>query len=429
MYPLVTVEATPGADDRTGARTHLSFPLTSTLLAEKNENNDVGNSRATTLHSDAGHVEDLIHLPGPLTEDAIIRAITSRFNQKEYLTSVGPVLLCINPFTRGYPLALSPSQNAAQFSGQVIQSQATSPLVLPSNHSLLKQHRLQRVVQDAVRQYGETGCNQAIILSGESGSGKTFTSLILLRHLFDLAGGGPETDAFKHLAATLTVLRSLETAKTASNSESSRIGHFIDAQMSDGALYRVRIHSHFLDQSRVIRPRGPYERNFDIFYQLLAGLTKEDRRNYSLEGYSVHNLKYLSCGDTSYNANDACKFEAWRSSLALLGITFSDVVRVLSAVLLLGNVSLKDDASAFTKGTTDASISSCDNRSSQNAEIKAVAHLLGVPTVSLFRGLTKRTHTVRGESIRTASDPATVSAVICYTHFDTLTRESLFCLD
>lgn len=47
--------------------------------------------------------------------------------------------------------------------------------------------------------------------------------MLLLRQLFAVAGGGPETDAFKHLAAAFTVLRSLGSAKTATNSESSRI--------------------------------------------------------------------------------------------------------------------------------------------------------------------------------------------------------------
>lgn len=59
--------------------------------------------------------------------------------------------------------------------------------------------------------------------SGTSGSGKSHASMLLLRQLFAVAGGGPETDAFKHLAAAFTVLRSLGSAKTATNSESSRI--------------------------------------------------------------------------------------------------------------------------------------------------------------------------------------------------------------
>lgn len=62
-----------------------------------------------------------------------------------------------------------------------------------------------------------------VTVKGVSGSGKTYASMLLLRQLFDVAGGGPETDAFKHLAAAFTVLRSLGSAKTSSNSESSRI--------------------------------------------------------------------------------------------------------------------------------------------------------------------------------------------------------------
>lgn len=65
-------------------------------------------------------------------------------------------------------------------------------------------------------------CNDFLI-SGTSGSGKSHASMLLLRQLFAVAGGGPETDAFKHLAAAFTVLRSLGSAKTATNSESSRI--------------------------------------------------------------------------------------------------------------------------------------------------------------------------------------------------------------
>lgn len=72
--------------------------------------------------------------------------------------------------------------------------------------------------------------------------------MLLLRQLFDVAGGGHETDAFKHLAAAFTVLRSLGSAKTATNSESSRIGQFIEVQVTDGALYRTKIHCYFLDQ-------------------------------------------------------------------------------------------------------------------------------------------------------------------------------------
>lgn len=53
-------------------------------------------------------------------------------------------------------------------------------------------------------------------------------------------------------------------------------GHFIEVQVSDGALYRTKIHCYFLDQTRVVRPL-PNEKNYHIFYQMLVGLTAEER--------------------------------------------------------------------------------------------------------------------------------------------------------
>jgi hypothetical protein len=73
------------------------------------------------------------------------------------------------------------------------------------------------------RTVGSSSLNLFRSVAGCSGSGKTYASMLLLRQLFDAAGGGPETDAFKHLAAAFTVLRSLGSAKTQANSESSRI--------------------------------------------------------------------------------------------------------------------------------------------------------------------------------------------------------------
>lgn len=139
-------------------------------------------------------------------------------------TYIGPILISVNPYTdTGNPLTLTGARAA---------------------------HRVElaRLVRDAVRQQADTGYPQAIILSGTcatenyrlhvlitreilmrdallgaSGSGKTYAAMLLLRLLFDEAGGGAETDAFKHLAAAFTVLRALGTAATPANSNSTRI--------------------------------------------------------------------------------------------------------------------------------------------------------------------------------------------------------------
>ncbi|KAL6424379.1 hypothetical protein ACFW04_009870 [Cataglyphis niger] len=348
--------------------------------------------------------DDLIHLPGPLTEDAVLKCLQARFCAKQYHTNVGPILVCVNPYT-----------------------DVGNPLTLTSTRTVPLAPQLNKVVQEAVRQQSETGYPQAIILSGKSpngfiaflfvlsrirspefpstgtsGSGKTYASMLLLRQLFDVAGGGPETDAFKHLAAAFTVLRSLGSAKTATNSESSRIGHFIEVQVTDGALYRTKIHCYFLDQTRVIRPL-PDEKNYHIFYQMLAGLSHDERVKLNLEGYNLKNLRYLQHGDTRQDeAEDATRFQAWKACLGVLGIPFLDVVRVLAAVLILGNV-------GFTDGPGVEVGVIGEN------ELSSVASLLGVPPPALLRGLTSRTHNARGQLVKS----------VCDANMSNMTRDSL----
>ncbi|XP_018336090.1 unconventional myosin-IXb isoform X2 [Agrilus planipennis] len=313
-------------------------------------------------------IEDLIHLQGPLTEDAVMKCLQARFAATNYYTNVGPILLCVNPYR-----------------------DVGNPLTLSSTRNLPLSSQLNKVVQEAVRQQSETGYPQAIILSGTSGSGKSHASMLLLRQLFAVAGGGPETDAFKHLAAAFTVLRSLGSAKTATNSESSRIGQFIEVQVTDGALYRTKIHCYFLDQTRVIRPL-PGEKNYHIFYQMLAGLSKEERAKLNLDGYSPSNLAYLQHGDTRQDiAEDASRFQAWKACLGVLGIPFLDVVRVLAAVLILGNVQFIDGKGLEVEVKGES-------------ELNAVAALLGVSGAALFRGLTTRTHNARGQLVKSVCD-------------------------
>ena len=74
-------------------------------------------------------------------------------------------------------------------------------------------------------------------------------------------------------------------------------------QVTDGALYRTKIHCYFLDQTRVIKPL-PNEKNYHIFYQMLAGLSHEDRVKLNLNGYSPQNLRYLQIGDTRQNESE-----------------------------------------------------------------------------------------------------------------------------
>lgn len=83
---------------------------------------------------------------------------------------------------------------------------------------------------------------------------------------------------------------------------------------------------------------------------MLAGLNDDERARLNLEGFSISNLKYLKDGDTRQDEQeDAARFQAWKACLGILGIPFIDVVRVLAAVLLLGNISFVDNQVSLTE--------------------------------------------------------------------------------
>lgn len=136
---------------------------------------------------------------------------------------------------------------------------------------------------------------------------------------------------------------------------------------------------------------------------MLAGLSREERTKLNLEGYSPANLRYLQGGDIRQDEKeDAARFQAWKTCLGILGIPFFDVVRVLAAVLLLGNVQFVDGQGLEVgiKG---------------EPELNAVSLLLGVPAASLFRGLTTRTHNARNQLIKS----------VCDANMSNMTRDSL----
>ena len=130
---------------------------------------------------------------------------------------------------------------------------------------------------------------------------------------------------------------------------------------------------------------------------MLAGLKNDERTQLGLEGYSVKNLHYLNQGDTRVDqVLDAQRFAQWRSSLAVLGIPLMDVLRVLSAILLLGNVEFYNNDSFEV------------DLSHGQEEMETVARLLGVSKTLLWQGITTRTHTVRGQPVKSVSDANSV---------------------
>ena len=162
--------------------------------------------------------------------------------------------------------------------------------------------------------------------------------------------------------------------------------------MSEGALYRTRLYCYSLDQSRVVRPL-PTEKNYHIFYQMMAGLSHEERAALSLGGYSLTDLRYLNRGDTRTDeAEERERFNTWKANLVILGIPCMDVLKVMAAILLLGNIKFLESGAGL-----ELDMNGKD-------ELKAVSGLIGVSPALLLQGLTSRTHNVRGQLIKSSSD-------------------------
>ncbi|XP_031571952.1 unconventional myosin-XV-like [Actinia tenebrosa] len=310
-------------------------------------------------------IEDLIHLNGPVTENAILDILHKRLSNGQSITKLGPVLLSVN------------SLNSTQF-----QALSSDTLCLDS------------CVKEVMDRLSERGIPQVFVLSGSSGSGKTYVSQVLNKKILEQGDKGLVSDICKHFLASVTVLQSFSLAKTTLNSNSSRVGHLYEFYFTDGYVSKTKIQCYSLDYTRVTSPLSG-ERAFHIFYEMLNGITQEERAKLHLQGYSCHNLHYLS-GCPLPTEEEELKmrttFEKWRGGLSTLGIPFTDVLRILAAILLLGNVQ-------FVEGE------GLELDVKGNNEIKAVAALLGVSGVSLYRGLTTKTKNLRGQVFRSLCEP------------------------
>ena len=142
--------------------------------------------------------------------------------------------------------------------------------------------------------------------------------------------------------------------------------------MSDGYLLRVKLHPVFMEKRSLFKRGG----SFNIFHIMMAGMEKSELNEFGLSEHSVQNLSWikqthLHCEQTK------TRFCAWKKSLGQLGIPLPDIMRVLAAVVLMGNMWYERQADHC---------------------VGTVARLLGVEQDCLLDGLWKKTHRVNGTS-------------------------------
>ncbi|XP_034180215.2 myosin-IIIb isoform X1 [Osmia lignaria lignaria] len=320
------------------------------------------------------YMDDLAALD-MLSEDAIVEQLQHRYEQAQIYTYIGDILVAVNPFTN---LGLYTGIEQKRYKGQ---ARSDNPphifAVADAAYQALLHQRL----------------NQAIVISGESGAGKTESANLLLKQLVYLSKA-PNRNLEERILQINPIMEAFGNATTGINANSSRFGKYLDLTMTKGGkVTGARISVYLLEQSRVVA-QAEGERNFHIFYYMYDGLEADDRLSefYLDSNLRKHHRYLMDQNQTSQTHID--KFHQLKAGFKLLGFQDSEVdtvYRILAAVLHLGDIEFGEVASE----------DNTDNKSRviDTAPLHRVSQLLGIEENDLLEALTSNSVMTRGETI------------------------------
>ncbi|EXC46298.1 Myosin-2 heavy chain [Morus notabilis] len=243
--------------------------------------------------------------------------------------------------------------------------------------------------------------SQSILVSGESGAGKTETTKMLMRYLAFMGGrtGTEGRTVEQQVLESNPVLEAFGNAKTVKNNNSSRFGKFVEIQFDKyGKISGAAIRTYLLERSRVCQVSDP-ERNYHCFYMLCAA-PPEDVKKFKLgDPRQFHYLNQSSCYEVA-NVDDAREYLETRNAMDIVGISQEEqeaIFRVVAAILHLGNID-------FIKGKDVDSSKLKDDKSLNH--LKTAAELLKCDETSLEASLCKRVIVTPDGNITKPLDPA-----------------------
>ncbi|KAF2351743.1 Myosin head motor domain [Trinorchestia longiramus] len=316
-------------------------------------------------------VEDMISL-GDLHEAGILRNLLIRYNANLIYTYTGSILVAVNPY-----------QNLPIYTVEQIR------LYKSKKFGELPPH-IFAIGDNSYSNMNTYRRDQCIVISGESGAGKTENTKLILQYLTAISARHSWIE--QQVLEANPILEAFGNAKTLKNDNSSRFGKYIDIHFSsEGVIEGARIEQYLLEKSRLVS-QSKGERNYHIFYCMLVGLPKEELQQLKLK--SASNYKYLTEGETTTceGRNDVREFADIRSAMKVLMFTDAEVnemFKLLAAILHMGNLKFKAKTIANMDGAEIP----------DNALLATVAELLGVEPRHLKAGLTSRSITAQGETV------------------------------
>lgn len=393
-----------------------------------------------------GYPDDLITLTH-LHEPAVVHCLQKRYESDQIYTSTGPILIALNPFKscnrlysdtvmrqywrRGESEMLlggsSSGDNGDGDGGSSDNCDSLPPHVYALADATYRSMMLKIDVEGSSGGGGgarrascsSLGCDQSILVSGESGAGKTVTTKFIMQYLATLSERRAEAKASNTTSATTTntnrtfvrkdsnsnvnieqqvlqsnpILESFGNARTVRNDNSSRFGKFIEIRFNaTGTLVSASIETYLLEKVRLIS-QSEGERNYHIFYEMLTGMSDEDLNRFILSDYTAEDFKMTSCSGT-YDRRDGVQdtetYEELRDALEMMGFTpeqQNDVFSIAAVALHLSNLSINP-----IKGGEECEIDL------ENPHLEPVLQLLGVTRENLNQAICYFKIEARGQS-------------------------------
>eukprot|EP00759_Apiculatamorpha_spiralis_P036007 PhF_6_TR36375/c0_g1_i1/m.53441/K10356/MYO1; myosin I len=268
-------------------------------------------------------VDDLVLLP-QMTERAITDNLKVRFSKDIIYTSIGPVLISMNPFKR---LPIYTDDHIKYY--KTNSKSTTAPHIFA-----LAEETYRSMIQEEE--------NQCVIISGESGAGKTEASKQIMQYIAAVSGNSKDMQHVKRvMLESNPLLEAFGNAKTVRNDNSSRFGKFFEIYFdAGGGPCGGKISNFLLEKSRVVKQQKG-ERNFHVFYQLCVGADATLKSKLRLK--SPGEYFFLNQGNTLERAgvSDA---QEWKETVEAMGaIGLSDdrqnsIFELLAAILHLGEI-------------------------------------------------------------------------------------------
>lgn len=345
-----------------------------TVFSAQTLNDSVdGEIRSFLTDEDQLHTYDDLTKVNPVTPTTVLKCLQARYSVKVFYTHAGCTLVALNPFQ---PIPYLYSLDVMKEYHCTPQPQESKP------HIFIVAEEAYRNVKGQLEPV-----NQSLVVSGESGAGKTWTSRCLMKYYATVAASSSVVKSQntverieRRVLDSNPIMEAFGNACTLRNNNSSRFGKYIQLQLDRcQLLVGASVQTYLLEKTRVaFQPAG--ERNFHIFYQMMKGATNEQRNEWKIPYGQV----FAWLPNTEKNLEEDC-FEETVEAMVHLGINSErqrQIFRILAGILQLGNVN-------FSSPANDSQ--PCNLQEQSKDFLQNAAELLGVAAEELQSSLRVRT--------------------------------------